>query len=677
MESTACIAIFYGLYLLIFRRFTFVRLNRVYLLLSLIVGLIFPLISYEVEEIVKVPVNQVVYSERNFQPVMVNSSTSLIVNEPVENVIDWDFMIEIIYVLGIVLMAFRFLIMIYKLLKIRRISVSGDYISTQSRFANSSFFNMVFIDDANLTENEIQQILAHEKWHIKLLHSYDLLFVEILKMLFWFNPILWLYQRSLSEVHEYEVDTRMIQAYNPQSYAQLLLKLATSNPTLATTHHFSRKPLTDRIYFIFTKQKSVPMKRLAYLSILPILGVLFMAFSLEKVVKYQEIEDSSKYFKIVRGNEINISESDMPKLAIMRLTDDEIQLFIGFNKLTNESIEEAKSYFKDYGFSLNVIDYKTDKKNVLTNIEFSLLEDDKAEKEKNRSRNYEMYNDGGKFDLEEYRKLSKEDKGMFLSIRANKKTGIHTVNLGHIPPTPPAPPRPPLAPKASPILPAPPKPSLAPKSLPAPPKPPIKVGFLNKMRSRDSIKLIGDGRLGKNPLVIIDGKRYSSNVLYSINPAKIQGTALYKKNNPKPIYQRFGENNLDGAIVMETRKEGTLFLSGNELDNRIRNEKKRELAKKGNPLLSRTTLLNNDGSKFDEVTVYHKDGTKRASVQIPVGGKVLFLVKGEPKAENEFKKLNIGTLGNSIWTSTGTNHYYLNKFPEMAKNSVAIIAFNE
>lgn len=676
MESTACIAIFYGLYLLIFRRFTFVRLNRIYLLLSLIMGLIFPLISYEVEEIVKVPVNQVVYAERNFQPVIVNSSTSLIVNEPVEKLLDWNLITEIIYVLGIFLMAFRFSVMIYKLLKIKRIPVGSNYISTQSRFANSSFFNMIFIDDAKLTQDEIQQILAHEKWHIRLFHSYDLLFVEILKMLFWFNPILWLYQRSLSEVHEYEVDRRMIQAYNPQSYAQLLLKLATSTPILATTHHFSRKPLTDRIHFIFTKQKSVPMKRLAYLSILPILGVLFMAFSLEKVVKYQEIEDSSKHFKIMRGNKINISESDMSKLAIMRLMDDEIQLLIGFDKLTNESIEEAKSYFKDYGFSLNVIDFQIDKKNILTNIEFSLLEDDKVEKEKNRSRNYEMYNDGGKFDLEEYRKLSKEDKGLFLSIRANRKTGIHTVNLGHIPPTPPAPPRPPLAPKApktSPILP---KPPLAPKALPAPPKPPVKVGFLNKM-SRDSIKLIGEGQLGKNPLVIIDGKRYSSNVLNSINPAKIQGTALYKKNNPKPIYQRFGENNVDGAIVMETRKEGTLYLAGNELDNRIRNEKKRELAKKGNPLLSRTTLLNNDGSKFDEVTVYRKDGTKRASVQIPVGGKVLFLVKGEPKAESELKKLNIEALGNSIWASTELNHYYLNKFPEMAKKTVATIAFNE
>ncbi|MEA5461348.1 M56 family metallopeptidase [Arcicella sp. LKC2W] len=640
MESTACIAIFYGLYLLIFRRFTFVRLNRVYLLSSLIIGLIFPLISYEVEEIVKVPVNQIVYSERNFQPVMVNSSTSLIVNEPVENVIDWDFMIEIIYVLVIVLMAFRFLIMIYKLLKIKRISIGGDYISTQSRFANSSFFNLIFIDDSNLTQDEIQQILAHEKWHIKLFHSYDLLFVEILKILFWFNPILWLYQRSLSEVHEYEVDTRMIQNYNPQSYAQLLLKLATSNSTLATTHHFSRKPLTDRIHFIFTKQKSVPMKRLAYLSILPILGVLFMAFSLEKVVKYQEIEDSSKHFKIVRGNKINISESDMSKLAIMRLMDDEIQLFIGFDKLTNESIEEAKSYFKDYGFSLNMIDYQVDKKNVLTNIEFSLLEDDKTEKEKNRNRNYEMYNDGGKFDLEEYRKLSKEDKGMFLSIRANKKTGIHTVNLGHIPPTPPAPPRPPLAPKApkaSPILPAPPKPPLAPK-----------LGFLNNAFS-DSVKLIGEGQLGKNPLVFINGKSYPSNVLYKLNPTKISNSTIYKREG---VLKKFGVENTDGAIEINTfnRSNEDLFLSKKQLNIAVENERKRREARSSGKSLTRVTLKDFNGNEKDEIVVY-KDGSERASATVSKGGQILFQVGDVVKTEDEMKEINSQLLGSTVFAS--------------------------
>ena len=318
LESSVCITIFYGLYYLIFRRLTFVRLNRIYLLSSLVIGLSLPLISYQIKEVIKVPAN-VEYEETSSVPMVMNNSTPLISNVSIEDSFDWNVILQGIYILGILFMLIKFSITVYKILKIKRLNSEIDYISTQSNYANSSFFKLIFIDDSNLSASEINQILEHEKWHIRLLHSYDLLFVELLKVVFWFNPILWLYQRSLSEVHEYEVDTRMIQTHNPQMYAQLLLKLATGTSPLATTHQFSRKPLTDRIHFLFTKQKSVPMKRLAYLSVLPILGAFFMAFSVEKVVDYQEVEESSKYFKIVRDEKINIKSNDMSKLALMEI----------------------------------------------------------------------------------------------------------------------------------------------------------------------------------------------------------------------------------------------------------------------------------------------------------------------------------------------------------------------
>lgn len=222
LESTVCITIFYGLYYLIFRRLTFIRLNRIYLLSSLVIGLSWPLISYQIKEVVKIPAT-VEYEETNLVPFVMNSSTPLISNTPIEKMLDWHVILPGIYVLGILFMLIKFSIIIYKLLKISRISSGNDFISTKSKYANSSFFNLIFIDDSNLSEHEINQILEHEKWHIRLFHSYDLLFVEILKIVFWFNHILWLYQRSLSEVHEYEVDTRMIQVYNPQAYAHLLL----------------------------------------------------------------------------------------------------------------------------------------------------------------------------------------------------------------------------------------------------------------------------------------------------------------------------------------------------------------------------------------------------------------------------------------------------------------------
>ena len=632
LESTVCITIFYGLYYLIFRRLTFVRLNRIYLLSSLVIGLSLPLISYQVKEVVKIPAT-VEYEETSSIPLRINSSTPLLSKELIEEPFDWNMVLQGIYVLGILFMLIKFSIIIHKLLKIKRLSSESDFISTKSQYANSSFFNLIFIDDTNLSENEIIQILEHEKWHIRLFHSYDLLFVEILKIIFWFNPILWLYQRSLSEVHEYEVDTCMIQTHNPQTYAQLLLKLATSNSQLATTHQFSRKPLTDRIHFLFTKQKSVPMKRLAYLSVLPILGAFFMAFSVEKVVDYQEVEESSKYFKIVRGETISIKESNMSKLAILHLKKDEVELMIGSDRLSKESIIDAMSYFKNYGFSLDIIDYKLDKINQLTNIRLVLLEDNREQKPKNRDILYGLYNDGLKLDFKEFKISSKNDKGLCLLIRADKKTGEHSVTFANIPPTPSTSPNPPKVPLA------PPKPPLPSK---------VKSGFGTKL-VRDSIKLIGEGELGKNPLVFINGKSYPSDILYRLNPSKISNSTTCKSEG---VLKKFGVENPDGAIEINTlnKSEKDLYISQKQLDIAVENEKKRRDARTSGKSLTRVTIRDFKGREKDEVMVY-KNGRHRASVTVSKGGQVFFQVGNVIKTEDEMKEIESQLLGGNCSAS--------------------------
>ena len=469
LESTVCITIFYGLYYLIFRRLTFVRLNRIYLLSSLVIGLSLPLFSYQIQEVVKIPVT-VEYQETASIPFVMNNSTPLISSFPIKETFDWNMILQAIYVLGILFMLIKLSIIIYKLLKISRISSEIDFISTKSKYANSSFFNLIFIDDSNLSENEINQILEHEKWHIRLFHSYDLLFVEILKIIFWFNPILWLYQLSLSEVHEYEVDTRMIQVYNPKKYAQLLLKLATSTPQLATTHQFSRKPLTDRIHFLFTKQKSVPMKRLAYLSVLPILGAFFMAFSVEKVVKYQEVEDSSKYFKIVRNQDydgfpdINVKENKV--ISTLYLNKGKIAFIINPNKVSEEAIIDAAKYFKNYGFTLKILSKQLNVTNKdLAKIEISLTEDENNKQERLKSKVSAKTDLPEKFNFNLVKMGKNSDKGLdgIITILAVKTSGLHFVS----PLAPPPPPPPPLAPK---VLPIPPKPPKAPDA-------PNKVGI--------------------------------------------------------------------------------------------------------------------------------------------------------------------------------------------------------
>ena len=518
LESTVCITIFYGLYYLIFRRLTFIRLNRIYLLTSLVIGLSLPLISYQVQEVLQISA-KIDYEETSLIPSIMNSSTPLISNVPIEDSFDWNAILQGIYVLGISFMLIKFSIVIYKLLKIKRILNGNDFISTQSNYANSSFFNLIFIDDSNLSESEINQILEHEKWHIRLFHSYDLLFVEILKIIFWFNPILWLYQRSLSEIHEYEVDTRMIQVHNPQMYAQLLLKLAVgrhsvSTPQLIATHQFSRKPLTDRIHFLFTKQKSVPMKRLAYLSVLPIFGAFFMAFSVDKVVDYQVVKESSKYFKIVRENSNsdefgNVNVTSYNKVSpILYLYKDKIAFTSGSNEISEAMITDASKYFKSYGYTLSVLSKQFDvNKKSLEKIEISLIDDRKEgiKRVKRGNENYPENNQSFNFNLTKMRSKSARSIGGAITIMANRVTGVHFVAPLSPPPPPPVPPKPPLAP------PAPPK----------PPLPPIKVG-MKKNQEWDKNKIANFAKsinkiLGKDNKIAVEGQKLKDG-LYMSNP---------------------------------------------------------------------------------------------------------------------------------------------------------------
>ncbi len=520
LESNVCITIFYGLYYLIFRRLTFVRLNRIYLLSSLVVGLLLPLISYQIQEVVKVTVNNMEFQETISMPLVLDSSTPLLSNMPIEMPFDWNMVLQGVYVLGILFMLIK-LIYSFRLIANEIILKSSNstnlnsdnYISTQSKYANSSFFNLIFIDDSNLSQNEINQILEHEKWHIRLFHSYDLLFVEILKIIFWFNLILWLYQRSLSEVHEYEVDTRMIKKYNPQNYAQLLLKLATL-PQQNTTHQFSKKPLTDRIHFLFTKQKSVPMKRLAYLSVLPILVAFFMAFSVEKVVDYQEVKESSKYFKIEReipdyDNFGNISVNYDKIVPMLFLYKGRVALTFSQNQISEAMIVDAAKYFKDYGYTLSVLSKQLDKnKKILEKIEIGLFDDKKDVRKRitKENQNYPKNNEKYIFDLKKTGGKSIKNIESAIRIIANRESGIHFVAPLNPPPPPPVPPRPPLAP-------------------PPPPKAPVKVGQIKSLMNKE-INIIeettkGSDILGamrieqnvKNYTIVFEGKRIDKNKL--------------------------------------------------------------------------------------------------------------------------------------------------------------------
>lgn len=144
-----------------------------------------------------------------------------------------------------------------------------------------SFFNYIFVNKSqeSLTDNEIESITCHESVHAKQLHTLDILFVELVSILFWFNPLMKFFRKYLTEVHEYLADEKILNnAEMKKSYSQLLLKLTTEEHTFNLSSAFSAKQISRRILMI-EKARSLPWYRFLFLILLPAAVFLLMSFS--------------------------------------------------------------------------------------------------------------------------------------------------------------------------------------------------------------------------------------------------------------------------------------------------------------------------------------------------------------------------------------------------------------
>jgi hypothetical protein len=136
-----------------------------------------------------------------------------------------------------------------------------------SKQGNSSFLNVIFVNDDELEPGEVTQIIAHEMLHVKLLHSADRIIARLVQIVLWFNPFAYCYIRSIEENHEFEVDRIVAGNADKSIYATLLFKLSVSGQSYLM-HSFSKVPLKSRIAMLFNKPTS-NMKKMIYVLIVP------------------------------------------------------------------------------------------------------------------------------------------------------------------------------------------------------------------------------------------------------------------------------------------------------------------------------------------------------------------------------------------------------------------------
>ncbi|MCC1483074.1 M56 family metallopeptidase [Winogradskyella immobilis] len=138
-----------------------------------------------------------------------------------------------------------------------------------------SFFNNIFIGD-KIGKEEQPMVLKHELVHVKEMHTIDLLFFETLKILMWFNPLVYMYQNRIKTLHEYIADAKAVKQNNKVEYYQSLLNQVFETNNLSFTNTFFNKTLIKKRIAMLQKSKSKQIKLLKYALLIPVIfGMLF------------------------------------------------------------------------------------------------------------------------------------------------------------------------------------------------------------------------------------------------------------------------------------------------------------------------------------------------------------------------------------------------------------------
>lgn len=291
IDSQICVAVLYLLYLAFLHRRVTHSVARAYLLTMLPVALILPLISIP---LLPAPVIQL-YAEDGFVATAITYTP-----QETTNYLMW------VYLTGVAIMSAWLLIGTVRLAimfrKNRPEKVENlQVVFTEQKLTAYSVFNRIFISSSFRGSESLHTLLAHEECHIRHRHTWDLIYISLAKIIFWFNPAVWHTAVLMRQVHEYEADEEVIdKGYSTQNYINLLiLSEAGISPEFASPLSYS---LTKkRLTMLAKKQRAASRKRL--LLTLPVIAVLMMAFSLTTRAAVVIPAEKEKPLIIVNGVE--------------------------------------------------------------------------------------------------------------------------------------------------------------------------------------------------------------------------------------------------------------------------------------------------------------------------------------------------------------------------------------
>ena len=284
LKVAVLIAVFYFCYRLLMERETMHRLNRIVLLSSILFSLALPLCVVTLHKTIEV--EQMQTTER---PGMVITDLGASTEVAVQTVPEKNWMDTIknflqpsvIFAIFIIGLVCRLLYIANSYRYLRRMIKDSEQYPLEDGVtlavvdlpvAPFSWMRTIVLSRIDYEERN-PSILAHERGHILLHHSWDIVFVEVLTALQWFNPVVWLLRRDLRTIHEYEADASVLSSGSDVSqYIQLLMRKATGTKACILANGINNSTTKKRINMMLVN-KSPHRNSLKLLALLPIIGI--------------------------------------------------------------------------------------------------------------------------------------------------------------------------------------------------------------------------------------------------------------------------------------------------------------------------------------------------------------------------------------------------------------------
>ena len=254
IKAAITLALLYSCFFLFLSKETFHRFNRCMLVGIMLVSLVMPMFHFTTEH--PTTLNEEVYQMQNY---IEHDTAPIIVTAQQAQGITWIQALTWIYMAGVVLMLILTLVQATSLIRfmcsgVRHTDTQGNTVILHNNDVPPFSIFRYIVMSVKDYESCRQYILTHEQEHIRLGHTYDLLLLQGMKTLMWFNPFIWFLSRDLKAVHEYEADQAVInQGIDAKSYQQLLVMKVVGNRLQPFTNNLNHGSLKKRIVMMYQK----------------------------------------------------------------------------------------------------------------------------------------------------------------------------------------------------------------------------------------------------------------------------------------------------------------------------------------------------------------------------------------------------------------------------------------